>query len=93
MIGKANGARIGITGLGVHVPAKVVTNDDLAGPGSYAETVSANARARFMYEKTLFVSGVSSALPQPFLDVRDALRTLAPSLPDGLREVAGRVVF
>ncbi len=30
MIGKANGARIGITGLGVHVPAKVVTNYDLA---------------------------------------------------------------
>ena len=30
MIGKANGARIGITGLGVNVPAKVVTNDDLA---------------------------------------------------------------
>ena len=30
MIGKANGARIGITGLGVHVPAKVVTNDDLS---------------------------------------------------------------
>ncbi len=30
MIGKANGARVGITGLGVHVPAKVVTNDDLA---------------------------------------------------------------
>ena len=30
MIGKANGARIGITGLGVHVPAKVVTNEDLA---------------------------------------------------------------
>ena len=30
MIGKANGARIGITGLGVHVPAKVVTNHDLA---------------------------------------------------------------
>jgi 3-oxoacyl-[acyl-carrier-protein] synthase III len=30
MIGKANGARIGITGLGVHVPATVVTNDDLA---------------------------------------------------------------
>ncbi len=29
MIGKANGARIGITGLGVNVPAKVVTNDDL----------------------------------------------------------------
>ncbi len=29
MIGKANGARIGITGLGVHVPAKVVTNADL----------------------------------------------------------------
>jgi 3-oxoacyl-[acyl-carrier-protein] synthase-3 len=30
VIGKANGARVGITGLGVHVPAKVVTNDDLA---------------------------------------------------------------
>ena len=30
MIGKANGARIGITGLGVNVPAKVVTNADLA---------------------------------------------------------------
>jgi 3-oxoacyl-[acyl-carrier-protein] synthase III len=30
VIGKANGPRIGITGLGVHVPAKVVTNDDLA---------------------------------------------------------------
>ena len=30
MIGKANGARIGITGLGVNVPANVVTNDDLA---------------------------------------------------------------
>jgi 3-oxoacyl-[acyl-carrier-protein] synthase-3 len=30
VIGKANGARIGITGLGVHVPAKIVTNDDLA---------------------------------------------------------------
>jgi 3-oxoacyl-[acyl-carrier-protein] synthase-3 len=30
VIGKANGARIGITGLGVHVPDKVVTNDDLA---------------------------------------------------------------
>ena len=30
MIGKTNGARIGITGLGVNVPAKVVTNDDLA---------------------------------------------------------------
>ncbi len=29
MIGKANGAKIGITGLGVNVPAKVVTNDDL----------------------------------------------------------------
>ncbi|MBA3383920.1 MAG: ketoacyl-ACP synthase III [Actinobacteria bacterium] len=29
-MGKANGARIGITGLGVNVPAKVVTNDDLA---------------------------------------------------------------
>ena len=30
MIGSANGARIGITGLGVHVPERVVTNDDLA---------------------------------------------------------------
>ena len=30
MIGKANGAKIGITGLGVNVPAQVVTNDDLA---------------------------------------------------------------
>jgi 3-oxoacyl-[acyl-carrier-protein] synthase-3 len=30
MIGKANGARIGITGLGVNVPAKVVTNEDIA---------------------------------------------------------------
>ena len=30
MIGKANGRRVGITGLGVHVPARVVTNDDLA---------------------------------------------------------------
>jgi 3-oxoacyl-[acyl-carrier-protein] synthase-3 len=29
MIGSANGARIGITGLGVHVPERVVTNDDL----------------------------------------------------------------
>ena len=30
MIGSANGARIGITGLGVHVPERVVTNDELA---------------------------------------------------------------
>jgi 3-oxoacyl-[acyl-carrier-protein] synthase-3 len=30
VIGKANGRRIGITGLGVHVPEKIVTNDDLA---------------------------------------------------------------
>jgi 3-oxoacyl-[acyl-carrier-protein] synthase III len=30
VIGKANGRRIGITGLGVHVPERVVTNDDLA---------------------------------------------------------------
>ena len=29
MIGSANGQRIGITGLGVHVPERVVTNDDL----------------------------------------------------------------
>ena len=30
MIGSANGTRIGITGLGVYVPERVVTNDDLA---------------------------------------------------------------
>ncbi len=30
MIGSANGARIGITGLGVNAPDRVVTNDDLA---------------------------------------------------------------
>jgi 3-oxoacyl-[acyl-carrier-protein] synthase-3 len=30
VIGKANGRPVGITGLGVHVPEKVVTNDDLA---------------------------------------------------------------
>ena len=30
MIGSANGARIGITGLGVHVPERVVTNEELA---------------------------------------------------------------
>jgi 3-oxoacyl-[acyl-carrier-protein] synthase III len=30
VIGKANGRRIGITGLGVFVPERVVTNDDLA---------------------------------------------------------------
>ncbi len=30
MIGSANGRRIGITGLGVHVPDQVFTNDDLA---------------------------------------------------------------
>ena len=35
MIGSANGTRIGITGLGVHVPERVVTNDDLA---QYVET-------------------------------------------------------
>ena len=29
MIGSANGTRIGITGLGVNVPARVVTNEDL----------------------------------------------------------------
>ena len=29
MIGSANGTRIGITGLGVNVPARVVTNADL----------------------------------------------------------------
>jgi 3-oxoacyl-[acyl-carrier-protein] synthase III len=31
MIGATQGVRIGITGLGVHVPAKVVTNAELAG--------------------------------------------------------------
>jgi 3-oxoacyl-[acyl-carrier-protein] synthase-3 len=30
MIGKANGRRVSITGLGVHVPEKVLTNDDLS---------------------------------------------------------------
>jgi 3-oxoacyl-[acyl-carrier-protein] synthase-3 len=30
VIGKADGARISITGLGCHVPERVVTNDDLA---------------------------------------------------------------
>ena len=30
MIGSANGTRIGVTGLGVHVPERVVTNDELA---------------------------------------------------------------
>jgi 3-oxoacyl-[acyl-carrier-protein] synthase-3 len=30
MIGSANGTRIGITGLGVHVPERVLTNDELA---------------------------------------------------------------
>ena len=30
MIGSANGIRIGVTGLGVHVPSRVVTNDELA---------------------------------------------------------------
>jgi 3-oxoacyl-[acyl-carrier-protein] synthase-3 len=30
VIGRANGARVGITGLGVHVPERIVTNDDLA---------------------------------------------------------------
>jgi 3-oxoacyl-[acyl-carrier-protein] synthase-3 len=30
MIGKANGKPISITGLGVHVPEKVITNDDLS---------------------------------------------------------------
>ena len=35
MIGTANGARIGITGLGVHVPERVVTNHELA---QYVET-------------------------------------------------------
>ncbi len=30
MIGSANGVRIGITGLGTHVPERVMTNDELA---------------------------------------------------------------
>jgi 3-oxoacyl-[acyl-carrier-protein] synthase-3 len=30
MIGSANGARVGITGLGTHVPERVLTNDELA---------------------------------------------------------------
>ena len=30
MIGSTNGRRVGITGLGVHVPERVFTNDDLA---------------------------------------------------------------
>lgn len=30
MLGATSGARIGITGLGVHVPERIVTNDDLA---------------------------------------------------------------
>jgi 3-oxoacyl-[acyl-carrier-protein] synthase-3 len=30
VLGAANGARIGITGLGVHVPARIVSNDELA---------------------------------------------------------------
>ena len=30
MIGSANGRRVGITGMGVHVPDRVFTNDDLA---------------------------------------------------------------
>ena len=30
MIGSSNGVRISITGLGCHVPAKVLTNDDLS---------------------------------------------------------------
>ena len=31
MLGSTQGVRIGITGLGVHVPAKVMTNEELAG--------------------------------------------------------------
>jgi 3-oxoacyl-[acyl-carrier-protein] synthase-3 len=30
MIGQTNGKHISITGLGVHVPEKVMTNDDLS---------------------------------------------------------------
>jgi 3-oxoacyl-[acyl-carrier-protein] synthase-3 len=31
VIGSANGVQIGITGLGVHVPERILTNDELAG--------------------------------------------------------------
>src|SRR5437879_2212216 len=31
MLGSATGPRIGITGLGTHVPERVLTNDELAG--------------------------------------------------------------
>jgi 3-oxoacyl-[acyl-carrier-protein] synthase III len=30
MLGSANGVRIGITGLGTHVPERVLTNDELS---------------------------------------------------------------
>ena len=30
MIGSANGVRVGITGLGTHVPERILTNDELA---------------------------------------------------------------
>ena len=38
MIGRAQGRRIGITGLGVHVPERVVTNDELS---AYVDTSDA----------------------------------------------------
>ena len=31
MIGRATGPRVSITGLGCHVPERVLSNDDLAG--------------------------------------------------------------
>ena len=43
MIGSANGTRIGITGLGEHVPERVMTNDDLA---QYVDTTDEWIRER-----------------------------------------------
>jgi 3-oxoacyl-[acyl-carrier-protein] synthase III len=43
MIGSANGTRIGITGLGVHVPERVMTNDDLT---QYVDTTDEWIRDR-----------------------------------------------
>jgi 3-oxoacyl-[acyl-carrier-protein] synthase III len=43
LIGKAVGQRIGITGLGVHVPEQVMTNDDLA---KYVDTSDEWIRTR-----------------------------------------------
>lgn len=43
MIGRATGPRVGITGLGVNVPAQVMTNDDLA---QYVDTSNEWIRSR-----------------------------------------------